>query len=83
MVKEVLVLKKEGDGLIFLELAASDKPAGADKVEETELNVVASEAGLHLDGENLVDITMLNSCMIFLTVATQVHNLLRLSVNHC
>ena len=83
MVKEVLVLKKEGDGLVFIELAASEKPADAGKVGGTDLSVEESETGLHVDGENLVEITVLNSCMIFLTTATQVHNLLRLSVNHC
>ena len=83
MVKEVLILKKEGDGLIFLELAASDKPVVAGIVGGSELSVVASETGLHVDGENLVEITMRNSCMVFLTIATQVHSLPRLSVNHC
>ena len=61
MVKEVLVLKKEGDGLVFIELAASEKPADAGKVGGAELSVAESETGLHVDGENLVEITVLNS----------------------
>ncbi len=47
----------EGFGLVFLEAAASGKPALAGKAGGTGSAVVDGETGLRVDGENLAEIT--------------------------
>jgi phosphatidylinositol alpha-1,6-mannosyltransferase len=47
----------EGFGLVFLEVAASSKPAVAGKAGGTASAVVDGVTGLRVDGENLAEIT--------------------------
>jgi phosphatidylinositol alpha-1,6-mannosyltransferase len=46
----------EGFGLVFLEAAASGKPAVAGKAGGTDSAVVDGETGLRVDGENVAEI---------------------------